>query len=154
MTDSIHDVRDRQVVRETLADLVRDEGFRGSPYRCSEDVLTVGYGTIFPISKAEADWLLEHRYHLAVNELSAAMFRAGLPTFGSLPVRVRRALGNMVYQLGVPRLIGFRRMFAAIRAGDWTEAHAEALDSRWARQQPKRAKRVAALLLPENGTRE
>ena len=60
----------------------------------------------------------------------------------------------MGYQMGVSGLMRFRRMWAAIRRFDWTEAHREALDSLWAKQTPKRAREVAALLLPENGTRE
>ena len=45
-----------------------------------------------------------------------------------------------------PHLAAFRRMRAAIAAGDWDAAATEALDSRWARQTGRRATDIAALL--------
>ena len=149
--EALPDLRDRQVERETLVDLVREEAFRAAPYRDSEGNLTVGYGTKFPLSRAEADWLLRHRYYLAVSELSAEMARRQLPRFHSLPVPVRRALGQMAYQMGVQGLLGFERMFRAIKAGNWRVAALEALDSAWARETPKRAERVAALIKSGGG---
>ena len=47
---------------------------------------------------------------------------------------------------GVPRLMGFRRMWAARAAADYETAATAALDSRWARQVGARATRVAALI--------
>ena len=57
-----------------------------------------------------------------------------------------RGLCNMAYNLGVPRLLGFERMWAALAAGDYERAADEALDSKWARQVGARAARVAALI--------
>ena len=60
----------------------------------------------------------------------------------------------MAYQMGVAGCLGFRNMWKAIRERDWVKAHAEALDSEWARNKegrgtPERARRVAALFLQE-----
>ena len=52
----------------------------------------------------------------------------------------------MAFNLGGPRLAAFRRMRAAIAAGDWDAAATEALDSRWARLTGRRATDIAALL--------
>ena len=53
------------------------------------------------------------------------------------------ALREMAYQMGVPRVMGFKRMLAALERKDWQRAADEALDSRWAEQTPARAQRVA-----------
>jgi len=52
----------------------------------------------------------------------------------------------MAFNLGQPRLAGFKKLRAAVLAGDWDLAAAEALDSRWASQIGRRAVEVAALL--------
>ena len=57
----------------------------------------------------------------------------------------RQALISMAFNLGGPRLAGFRRMRAAIAGNDWNRAADEALDSRWARQTGRRANETAAL---------
>jgi lysozyme len=62
------------------------------------------------------------------------------------PADVQRALANMVYQLGVRGLLGFRNMLSALRAGDRLAAADHCLDSEYARQTPERALRVAHLL--------
>ena len=53
---------------------------------------------------------------------------------------------SMAYQMGVGGLLKFRKMLAAIEDNDWPEAEKQALDSRWAKQTPDRAKRHAEIL--------
>lgn len=126
-----------------LADLKRDEGFRGLPYRDGEGFLTIGYGTLIEegITEAEAETLLASRLADIVAELERRR-----PLVREVPAPVARALRNMAYNLGVPRLMGFERMWAALAAADYETAAAEALDSRWARQVGARAERIAALI--------
>ena len=52
----------------------------------------------------------------------------------------------MAFNMGQPRLAKFKRMIAAIKAGDWDRAAIEALDSRWAAQVGDRATEIAAML--------
>ena len=70
--------------------------------------------------------------------LGAAFARAGR--------RRQLALMSMAFNLGAPRLGGFRRMRAAIQSGDWHQAAREALDSRWASQVGTRAGEIADML--------
>ncbi len=124
-----------------LEDLKRDEGFSLTPYEDSEGLLTIGYGTLIEeISKEEAQWLLEHRLEKIVAELVAAV-----PFVVDLPASVQRGLHNMAYNLGVPRLLGFKNMWAALEAGDYARVATEALDSKWAGQVGPRSERIAAL---------
>ena len=55
-------------------------------------------------------------------------------------------LTEMAFQIGGNGLMHFRKMLAAVRDGDFELAAAELLDSRLARQTPKRAKELACLM--------
>jgi len=46
---------------------------------------------------------------------------------------------DMAFNMGVPRLCKFKKMWAAIYAGDYNTAAIEMLDSRWATQVGTRA---------------
>lgn len=57
------------------------------------------------------------------------------------------ALFTMAYQMGVPRLLMFKKMLAAIKDQNWVAAHDEALDSKWGKMFPSRASKTAAVIL-------
>ena len=60
-----------------------------------------------------------------------------------MPEPAQRALANMAFNLGVPRLSQFKNMLSALEKGDYNVAAKEALDSNWAKQVGDRANRIA-----------
>ena len=62
--------------------------------------------------------------------------------FSELPEEVQHILSNMMFNMGRPRLSGFKKFNAAIEAGEWQEASEEMIDSRWYRQVTNRAERL------------
>jgi lysozyme len=52
----------------------------------------------------------------------------------------------MAYQMGVSGVLKFADMLAALERGERAAAATHALQSIWATQTPKRAKRIAALI--------
>jgi len=62
--------------------------------------------------------------------------------FSELPEEVQHILANMMFNMGRPRLSGFKKFNAAIAAGEWQEASEEMIDSRWYRQVTNRAERL------------
>ena len=72
--------------------------------------------------------------------------RALYPAFRGFHPARQAALISMAFNLGKPRLAGFRRMRAVINRGDWGNAAAEAEASLWARQTRRRADEIARLL--------
>ena len=129
-----------------IDDIKQGEGFVGMPYKDSLGYDTIGYGTKLPLTKEEAELLLKHRLVAKQVELNKALEARG-NAFAGLPEGVHNALYEMTYQMGVPRVMGFKRMLGAIHEGDWQRAHDEALNSKWAGQTPERAKRVAGGML-------
>lgn len=131
-------------------DLIRDEGLRLRPYKCSAGHLTIGVGhKIQSTDRIEetGSVSLELAGYLLTRDISKALGIAnsifGRERFDSMAEARQRAIVNMIFNLGEAGFLGFRRMVAAIKAEDWTKAAIECLDSKYARQVGDRAKRVA-----------
>lgn len=129
-------------------EITAEEGFVPHAYPDSKDLLTIGIGRMVDksqgggISREEAEYLLENDISQSMAELDR-----NYPWWRTLPERPARALVNMCFQLGLPRLSGFKKMLAALEAYDWPEAAREALDSKWAKvDTPERAQRMAAMI--------
>lgn len=132
------------------ADLVRDEGVSLKPYKCPSDKLTIGVGRNIEdigITAEEANILLDHDIDRVFGELDAH-----LSWWRGRPDHVQRGLANMCFQLGYPKLLQFKRMLAALQAGDYATARKEAADSAWYTQTPARAERVIALFSEKDPT--
>ena len=127
---------------ELVAEIKREEGFVPVVYLDSKGKKTIGYGTLLEdgISEAEAELLLRHRLDLMAGELERSPVGEA---YSNLRPGARRAVLNMAYNMGVPSLLGFQKMWAALAEGDYAQAAGEALDSVYARELPARAGRVA-----------
>jgi lysozyme len=137
-----------EVINEARKLIMRHEGLRLKPYRCPAGKLTIGYGRNLDdvgISHDEAEYLLRNSLQVAVSDASAVCRQYGIG-IESLDEDVQIALICMAYQLGFSSLCQFKRMFAALRHGDRLRARQEALDSKWARQTPRRAQEIANLI--------
>ena len=120
-----------------INDIKRHEGFSGMPYDDNRGLPTIGYGTLLPISEFEGELLLKHRLDLIIQELYNHK-----PFMQELPEEAQEILLNMAYNLGVPRLMKFKKMWKALESGDFIEASKEMKDSRWYRQVGKRAEEL------------
>ena len=133
--------------RDLSKDLERDEGLRLSPYRDTTGHLTIGYGRNLDragggISLVEAQFLLS-------NDISdvTRQIRSQFRWFDGLPPAAKRALANMIFQMGIGTIKQFPLMLESLEKRDFDTAVADALNSRWARSQtPNRAKRVTDLM--------
>ena len=127
--------------------LIRHEGLKLKPYRDTKGKLTIGVGRNLDdvgISEDEAMYLLENDIRRAEETAGHCCAEHGV-LFESLPEDARLVLIDMAFNLGY-RLKGFRKMFAAIKRGDFVEAAKEMLDSRWARQVGRRAEELAEIM--------
>jgi lysozyme len=129
---------------ELIAELKRDEGEVLTAYQDSRGFWTIGVGHCIDrcvagagISASVSAQLLEQDIARAALDLDYH-----LPWWRDLGDARQRVLLNMAINLG-DRLLGFRKALAAMRAGDWTTAAAEMLDSQWAIQVGARAQRLA-----------
>ncbi len=124
-----------------MEQLIRHEGLKLKPYTDSVGKLTIGVGRNLEdvgISESEAMSMLE-------NDINRAQFECvqKIDVF-HVQVKARQdVLINMVFNMGVNRVLGFKNMLRAIRNGDYAKAASDMLDSKWARQVGNRARELA-----------
>ena len=131
--------------RKLIEELKRDEGVRFYPYRCSANKLTIGIGRNIEergISEDEAEYLLENDLTMCIEEVESVF-----TWYYSLTSNRKRAIINMVFNLGLTKLLKFKKFIAAMEAHDYKEAGKEMLDSRWAKQVGNRADRLEQMIV-------
>ncbi|MAH80903.1 MAG: hypothetical protein CMP39_04410 [Rickettsiales bacterium] len=134
-----------EVYSVLLDHLKRHEGYSSKAYQDHLGHWTIGYGRRIDGDKGltvdESTVLLKNDVADAKTQLEAHV---------NLPANideVRHAiLVAMVFQLGIGTFLKFKKMVSAIEISDWEKAGTEALDSRWAKQTPRRAEEVAKIL--------
>jgi lysozyme len=126
------------------AQLREDEGISLKPYMCPAGKLTIGIGRNLDdvgISEEEAYTLLENDLEWVFAGLDRSF-----PWWRALDDARQEVLANMAFNMGITRLSGFKKFLAALQAGNFYTASLEMLDSRWAFQVGKRAKRLAEIM--------
>lgn len=130
---------------EKLAARIRkNEGLSYLPYRCSAGALTIGYGHNLDargISIEAAELLLKQDLEIAEKEVKNAFI--WWPKLDDARLGV---LIEMCYNLGISRLVGFKKMLAALEEGDYKKAAKEMLDSKWAFDVKGRARELAEIM--------
>jgi len=124
--------------------LIEHEGIKLKPYHCTAGKLTIGVGRNLDdrgISQATATQMLEEDIEIVLDELKRA-----LPFWENLKWNYKEALVDLAFNMGVPRLMMFRKMLSAIEADDPDKAAEELLESRYASQVGIRASNISALL--------
>ena len=116
-------LEDRGITKEELDDL---------------DIPTIGHVYEYGITEADAVYLATNDVQIVEEELVRAH-----PCVDRLDSVRQLILIDMAFNMGVPRLCKFKKMWAAIECGDYPTAAKEMLDSRWAKQVKGRATKLA-----------
>jgi len=150
---------DRQ---DLINKLVAAEGLRLQVYKDTLGIDTIGIGRNLEdrgITKEELDWMdipnIDVVYEMGITEADAVylaendvqiveeeLVRAH-PCVDRLDSVRQLILIDMAFNMGVPRLCKFKKMWAAVEAEDFPTAAKEMLDSRWSRQVKGRATKLA-----------
>ena len=93
------------------------------------------------ITEADAVYLATNDVQIVEEELLSAH-----PCVAELDSVRQLVLVDMAFNMGVPRLRGFKKMWAAIHKGDYTTAAKEMLDSKWANQVKSRSTILANMM--------
>lgn len=120
-----------------------NEGYERYTYTDSVGVSTIGIGFNLEegFTEEECQAILQIRMRRFINELTAQ-----IPAYTSSSCIRKIVLLDMAYNLGIGRLLKFKKMIAALDRGDYQLAAKEMLDSRYARQVKGRAKRNAFMM--------
>jgi len=145
-----------------LEELVKHEGLRLQVYQDTLGIDTIGIGRNLKdrgISKEELDELdiptLDHVYEYGITEADAMLLAENdvqiveeellraHPCVEDLDAVRQLVLVDMAFNMGVPRLCKFVKMWNAIHENKFDIASKEMLDSRWANQVKSRSVKLA-----------
>lgn len=121
----------------------RHEGLRLKPYQCTGGKTSIGWGRNLDdngIRPDEAALMLRNDIEQATQEAK------GLAYFNALDDVRQAVIIDMLFNLGLPRFLGFERMNIALERHNYTVAAIEMLDSRWAGQVGQRALRLSQMM--------
>lgn len=125
--------------------LIRHEGLRLKPYKDTLGKTTIGIGRNLDdvgISEEEALDLCDNDIAVATREALDS-----LHNWFALCGYVRQAvIVSMIFNMGIQRFLGFKKMIAACESGDWDMAAHEMVNSEWANQVGERATELANML--------
>lgn len=127
------------------AQLVRHEGLKLKPYRCTAGKLTIGIGRNLDdrgISQKEAYAMLERD----ILDFEQQLLDEIPDIYNNLDEVRQSVLLNMCFNLGMKGLLGFKNTLAFIGAGDWERAANNMLASKWAKQVGMRAIELSELM--------
>ena len=125
--------------------LVRHEGLRLKPYRCTAGKLTIGIGRNFDdcgISQKEAYAMLERD----ILDCEQQLLDEIPDVYTGLDEVRQSVLLNMCFNLGLKGLLQFKNTLAFIASGDWERAANNMLASKWAKQVGMRAIELSELM--------
>jgi len=130
----------REQIRQNL---IAEEGLELHLYKCPADHWTIGVGRNLQsrgISETTAMQMLDEDIDICLAELNAT-----INNFERLPEPVQLTLVDLCFNIGLKRLLGFKKTLKYIQegliTGNYTKAAVELLDSAYARQVPNRARR-------------
>jgi lysozyme len=145
-----------------LEELVKHEGLRLQVYQDTLGIDTIGIGRNLKdrgISKEELDELdiptIDHVYEYGITEADAMLLAENdvqiveeellraHPCVEDLDAVRQLVLVDMAFNMGVPRLCKFKKMWNAVHEKKFDIAAKEMLDSRWATQVKSRSVKLA-----------
>lgn len=137
--------RDR--LREMLK---RHEGLELKPYQCTANRWTVGYGHNLEAHGKERmeSITLEEAERFLDEDIAAAesMCRTRMPYYDDLDDVRKAVLVDMCFNLGIGGLMGFKKTLGAVAEKQYGRAAVEMLNSKWATQVGRRAKRLSEMM--------
>lgn len=121
-----------------------DEGEVLTPYKDIEGNLTIGIGHLLSngISKEVSEIIFYEDFIKAQMDCYAK-----IPCYAGLNEARRYVLANMCFNIGISRLLGFKKMLAALEKEDYKKAAEEMMDSKWAVQVKSRATRLKEIMI-------
>tara|TARA_B100000780_G_C21103897_1_gene445615 strand:- start:1268 stop:1708 length:441 start_codon:yes stop_codon:yes gene_type:complete len=130
--------------------LTAHEGVETHAYKCTADKITIGVGrNIDPkggigLTSREIEFLLLNDIERVEEELSVSLpWTIDLVMFDTVRYD---AFVDICFNLGMPRLLKFKKALAASEEHNWDEAADEFMNSRWAKQVGKRAVEICAMI--------
>jgi lysozyme len=121
---------ENNIVNRALENVKLFEGFRKNIYKCPAGATSIGYGFNLDkgITEAEAEALAWVGLMTCYNGLMQTY-----AIFTELPEDIQEVLLDMGYNMGLAKLLGFKKMWLALYEQNYLQASLEILDSKYHR---------------------
>jgi len=138
------------MIEDLKSEIKADEGCVNSVYLDHLNLKTLGVGHLVtewdeeydqPVGTIVSDDRVNELFEKDIN-VTLEECRYLYDDFDSLPEEVQKIIGNMMFNLGRPRLSRFHKMKKAVLDKDWQEAANQMQDSKWYEQVTNRAERL------------
>jgi len=138
------------MIEDLKNEIKADEGCVNSVYLDHLNLKTLGVGHLVtewdeeydqPVGTIVSDDRVNELFEKDIN-VTLEECRYLYDDFDSLPEEVQKIIGNMMFNLGRPRLSRFHKMKKAVLDKDWQEAANQMQDSKWYEQVTNRAERL------------
>ncbi|PAF49610.1 hypothetical protein BKH41_02805 [Helicobacter sp. 12S02232-10] len=151
----------KEAILRAITLIKTHEGFSSQIYLDTQKIPTIGYGrnlNAYPLNEAEKEALINGEWNKEeaeawlvdrVEELYERLL--GFGWFAHLNEERQAILLDMAYNLGVKKLLGFKKMIEALKAHDYENAAKEMSESLWAKQTKSRAIKLSALMESKEG---
>ena len=126
--------------------LLKHEGLKLTPYRCTAGKLTIGVGRNIEekgITEEEALFLLRNDIDECKRDLTTLIFHG---QFYDFPESIQNVLINMRFQLGRAGFRKFKKMIFAFQNLNYEEAIVQMKDSNWYNQTTGRANDLISIV--------
>ena len=121
------------------------EGYRECPYPDGVQY-AIGYGRAVGKDEPCTDEESERNFVITTLTEHHKVLKARVKGYDQMPMKVKRVLLDMMYNLGEPRFFKFKNTLTHIENGDYDKASDNLLKSKYARQVKTRARANAKLL--------
>lgn len=132
-------------MNQKLINQLRDEeGEVLSAYTDHLGYMTIGVGRL--IDKRKGGGITREESEILLNndiQKVSVQLDANLPWWRSLSEARQGVLQGMAFQMGIAGLLGFKNTLQMVQSGDYNNAAKGMLESKWAKQTPARASRMA-----------
>jgi lysozyme len=128
--------------------IVAHEGSKRFVYQDSLGYWTAGIGRNLD-PRSQKGLTIEEQHYLLNNDIKSCIKDlSAIPVYIMLDEVRKEVLVELVFNMGIARVLKFKRMIAALQDHDYTNAVEELQDSLWAKQvQPARVKDLSYRLL-------
>ena len=138
------------MIEDLKNEIKADEGCVNSVYLDHLNLKTLGVGHLVtewdeeydkPVGTTVSDERVNELFEKDIN-VTLEECRYLYDDFDNLQEEVQKIIGNMMFNLGRPRLSRFHKMKKAVLDKDWQEAANQMQDSKWYEQVTNRAERL------------
>jgi lysozyme len=140
------------MMQKLIEQIKRHEGYRDHVYLDTLGNPTCGWGHHLYNKSRINEVIAEEFLKMDIADTLADFRRSIAPEYRKVLNENRaRVITNMIFNMGIQKVLGFRKMWEAIKIRDFDTAAKEMLDSRWADQVGNRAVELAKIMREGEG---